>query len=98
MKKTILKVSAMILVLVLLVGCLAACGGTKVGSDKATSTDQYYSEDYGNYTINVKVIIGNPDPTKEPLFSGVVTLKTIKHMAYEAIEAACAAKALKSLD
>lgn len=97
MKKTVLTVSALVLTLVLALSCMVACGGydVKVGADTATAVDQYYSEDYGNYTITVKLIIGNPDPTKEALYSGTVTLKTIKHMAYEAVEAACAAKSIE---
>lgn len=94
MKNILVKISTLVLAFVLLVS-LTACGGTKVGKDTATATDEYYSEEYGNYAITVKLVIGNPDPTKAPLFSGTVTLKTIKHMAYEAVEAACAAKSIE---
>ncbi|MDD3170980.1 MAG: hypothetical protein PHO86_01540 [Bacilli bacterium] len=95
MKKTFLKLSALVLMGVLVLTMFVACSGTKVGTDTATANDDYYSEDYGNYTITVKLIISNPDPTKDPLFSGTVTMKTIKHMAYEAVEAACAAKSIE---
>ena len=95
MKKMVLKMGALFLTAVLVLTMLVACGATKVGNDTATATEDYYSEDYGNYTITVKLIISNPDPTKDPLFSGTVTLKTIKHMAYEAVEAACAAKSIE---
>lgn len=93
--KKLFKASILALTVVLLVASLAACTGVKVGTDTATATDPYYSEDYGNYSITVKLIIHNPDPTKAPLFTGTVTLKTITHMAYEAVEAACAAKSIE---
>ncbi len=93
MKKRLFKIVCALLAITMLGTALAACG-TPVGKDTATANDAYYDESYGNYTIEVKLIIGNPDPNGEPLFSGIVTLKTIKHMAYEAVEAACAAKSI----
>lgn len=95
MKKMVLRMSALFLMAILVLTMLVACSGTKVGNDTATANDDYYSEDYGNYTITIKLIISNPDPTKDPLFSGTVTMKTIKHMAYEAVAAACAAKSIE---
>ncbi len=81
--------------LVLALTLLVGCDDVKVGNDTAEAVDEYFSEDYGNYEITVKLVIGNPDPTKDPLFSGTVTMKTIKHMAYEAVEAACASKGIE---
>lgn len=93
MNKRLMKVAGALIVVVILGTMLAACGKA-VGKDTATADDIYYDESYGNYAITVKLIIGNPDPEGEPLFSGTVTLKTIKHMAYEALEAACASKSI----
>ncbi|HRX14320.1 MAG TPA: hypothetical protein P5087_04820 [Eubacteriales bacterium] len=94
MKKTFVKFGAFALALILTLTVFCACG-VKVGDDKAIATDPYYSEDYGNYTITVNLIIYNPDSSKAPLFSGTVELQTIRHMAYEAVEAACAAKSIE---
>lgn len=93
MKKRLFKIVCAVLAIAMLSTMLVACG-KPVGKDTATATDAYYDEGYGNYSITIKLIIGNPDPDGEPLFSGTVTLKTIKHMAYEAVEAACAAKSI----
>lgn len=93
MNKRLIKVVGALLVIVILGTMLAACGKA-VGKDTATADASGYNESQGNYAITVKLIIGNPDPEGEPLFSGTVTLKTIKHMAYEALEAACASKSI----
>lgn len=96
MKKALLKLGALFMALVLAFVILAGCDKTPdVGDDYAEAVDQYFDENYGNYEITVYLIIGNPDPTKEDLFSGKVKMKTIIHMAYEAVEAACTAKGIE---
>jgi len=96
MQKTVLKLGALLMAFVLAFVLLVGCDkGPKVGKDYAEANDEYFNEDYGNYAITVKLIIYNPDPTKDPLFSGTVKLSTIKHMAYEAVEAACTAKGIE---
>lgn len=99
MKKRTIGILSVFLVVALMAAVLVGCGpNVKVGNDTAVAEDPSFSEDFGNYAIVVNLIIGNPDPDKAPFFSGKVTLRTLKHMAFEAVEAACTEKSIDIVD